>query len=122
MLSIVAAPGKKLTIQKALYGDLPDEDDNRPAGDVGPDLTVDTADVTLIVRKGVSNNTLSIVASNDALGGDPAPGIIKMLTVQYTVAGKSHRAGAREGATLVLPVDGDGKRRLVIVKATWGPD
>jgi len=120
-LSFVAAPGKKLIIQNAVYGALVPQTDQRAAGDVGTSGAIGGSDVTLILRKAVINNKLSITATNSTLGGDPAYGLDKRLNVQYTVAGKPHITSIGEGKTLIIPIGGDGDGLLVIVKATWGP-
>jgi Domain of unknown function (DUF3395) len=120
-LIIAASPGKKLEIQNAVYGDLPDLPDKIAAGDVGPQKTDTKFDVTQLLQKAVINNSLTIVVGNDSMGGDPAFGVVKRLTVQYTVAGKPHTATANEGDTLNIPTRADGGGVFVIVKAAWGP-
>jgi len=119
-LTIAVAAGKKLVIKKATYGDLPAQDDIIPAGDVTPAVPAATADVTDKVKAAVKDNKLTITASNDALGSDPAVGITKQLKVDYTVDGKPHTATATEGDDLTLPAAADGAGTLVITKATWG--
>lgn len=59
------------------------------------------ADVTAIVR-GLAARGEAIVASNDAMGGDPAYGVKKRLVVEYAVGGVEMRAEAAEGGAAVL--------------------
>jgi len=118
-LTIAAAPGKKLEIQKAVYGDLPTLADSRAPGDIAPNATVGAADVTTLLRNAISKNSLNITASNDALGGDPAFGIDKRLIVHYTVAGQAHSVSVKENDTLKIPASRDGAGALVIIKAIW---
>jgi hypothetical protein len=78
----------RLFIIKAVYGALPD----------GP-----TSDVTEIVADLVRKNRLSVEASNDQLGGDPAPNVVKKLRVDYTFDGVSHSKTVGENQTLTVP-------------------
>lgn len=59
------------------------------------------ADVTEIVRT-LAERGGAIVASNEAMGGDPAYGVKKRLVVEYEVGGVEMRAEAAEGASAVL--------------------
>jgi len=61
------------------------------------------ADVTDRVRAFMSGNRLEFQVSNDALGGDPAPGLHKQLRVIYRWRGVRYEAVAAEGATLAIP-------------------
>lgn len=61
-------------------------------------------DVTAIVQKAAQRNSLELLVGNETLGGDPAPGQGKKLTVTYgTKGGGSAVITVREGATLKLP-------------------
>ena len=100
-----ASPPAKLVIVKAVYGDLPN----------GP-----STDVTAKVAAMVTDNTLSVDASND-LFGDPAEVVRKKLRVDYTLGGVPASKTVGEDETLTLPADEKplvGK--LVIVKAVYG--
>ncbi len=77
-------------------------------------------DVTAKVKEAVQGDRLTITASNEALGGDPAFGIGKQLRVEYTVAGKACTATVNEGEDLSLPASSDGTGALVITKAIYG--
>jgi len=124
-LAITVAAGKKLVIKKATYGDVPEQADIIPAGDTTPAAAPAapvpaTVDVTDKVKAALKDNKVTINAGNDAMGGDPASGIVKQLKVEYTVDGKPHTATANEGDDLNLPAAADGAGTLVITKATYG--
>ena len=87
---VIRSVAPQLVIQKALYGDLPD----------GP-----STDVTAKVAQTASDDSLSIAASND-LFGDPAPGIVKKLRVDFTLAGKPLSKTVSENETLTIPPAG----------------
>ena len=57
-----------------------------------PGFAEDKTDVTSVVVAAVRNNTLSIVASNDAFG-DTAPGIPKKLHVDYRIGDEKLESG-----------------------------
>jgi hypothetical protein len=116
-LVIAAAPGKTLEIRRAVYGDLPDQNDQIAPGDIG--LTINSMDVAQKLRDCIHDNRLTITAGNNAMGGDPAFGVTKILTVDYTVAGQPHTVLIGEGNIVSLPAKADGMGSLVIVKATW---
>jgi hypothetical protein len=116
-LVIAAAPGKTLEIRKAVYGDLPDQNDQIAPGDIG--RTINFMDVAQILRDGVHDNQLTIKAGNNVMGGDPAFGEPKILAVEYTVGGKPHTVTIGENDVLSIPAKGDGAGSLVIVKANW---
>jgi len=89
-LSVSGKPSK-LIIRKALYGDLPDGA---------------KTDVTAKVTDKVNDDALSIDASNDNFG-DPAEGIVKKLTVDYTFEGKEKSKTVNEGETLAISDKGE---------------
>jgi hypothetical protein len=63
-----------------------------------------TSDVTQILRNQVQQNgTLMIQVNNRNLGGDPAVGADKVLTVTYRVNGREQTATVKEGNTLRIP-------------------
>ena len=79
----------KLTIQSATYG--------------VPGDAARTCMVTEKVAAAVSNSALSIRAWFSDLGvADPAPGIVKILTVKYTQGGKELCATASDGQTIEI--------------------
>ena len=64
-------------------------------------------DVTAVLRKQVSDLPLITLASasyNASFGGDPAPGVVKKLKVQYRINGKSGEASFAENALIILPM------------------
>jgi len=64
-------------------------------------------DVTTILRKHVHDFPVIVLPSpsyNSTFGGDPAPGIVKQLKVQYRMDGKPGEASFTENASIVLPV------------------
>lgn len=69
-------------------------------------------DVTRILASRVKDGKLELLVSNENLGGDPVPGVVKKLQVEYLFAGKQHSATADEGETLSLPFQ---------QQATWLP-
>jgi hypothetical protein len=62
------------------------------------------ADVTSFLNSQVQNDSLNLQVTNDAMGGDPARGERKVLTVFYIYNGRQARAFANENDVLVLPV------------------
>jgi hypothetical protein len=63
-----------------------------------------TSDVTQILRNQVQQNgTLILQVNNRNLGGDPAVGADKVLTVTYRVNGREQTATVKEGNTLRIP-------------------
>ena len=59
--------------------------------------------VSDILRSGVRGGQLTINVSNNALGGDPAPGADKILVVIYRYQGREQATIAGEGRTLSIP-------------------
>ncbi len=62
-----------------------------------------TTNVTDLLRSRVREGQLSIPVMNRALGGDPAPGVAKVLIVVYRYQGNESAAAVREGSTLTIP-------------------
>jgi len=82
-----AGPKPKLTILKAVYGDM-------ASGRV--------VDVTKLVAQAAGPHSIRIRASNTALGGDPAVNILKTLTVTYELGGEVRTATLRENESFAL--------------------
>ncbi|HLL88523.1 MAG TPA: PQQ-binding-like beta-propeller repeat protein [Tepidisphaeraceae bacterium] len=80
------APGAKLVVREALYGDF---DSGR------------TVDVTDKVQAMVKYDALTVTPSNDQFT-DPASGAVKKLKVVYTYAGREQTATVDEGQQLVV--------------------
>lgn len=81
-----AGPAPEVIIVKALYGDLPNG------------TSVDIADK---VRASTQGGKRFIQADNDSFG-DPAPGRLKELHVEYSRNGKTTTARASEGGSVVF--------------------
>jgi len=61
------------------------------------------ADVTQMLRGMVDDRALEINVNNRLMGGDPAPGLDKVLIVVYRYHGKEAASAVREGGTLSIP-------------------
>jgi hypothetical protein len=75
-----------------------------------------TADVTRAVTARATAEGLELTVNGDTLGGDPAPGTVKTLTVEYEVNGQRQTATAKDSETLILPP----VTSLLITRATYG--
>ncbi|HKD70590.1 MAG TPA: hypothetical protein VKB61_00600 [Candidatus Acidoferrum sp.] len=62
-----------------------------------------TNDVTQRMRGMVRNGSLAVQVNNNNMGGDPAPGADKVLTVIYRVNGREQSSTVREGNMLRIP-------------------
>ncbi|MFZ3216851.1 MAG: DUF3395 domain-containing protein [Candidatus Acidiferrales bacterium] len=62
-----------------------------------------TNDVTQLMRNRVRNGSLVVVVNNSNMGGDPAQGANKVLTVTYRYQGREQTATVKEGGTLRIP-------------------
>jgi hypothetical protein len=62
-----------------------------------------TADVTEFVRRQVRGDSVSLIVTNRAFGGDPAIGADKVLIVVYRYQGMESATAVREGSMLTLP-------------------
>ena len=82
-------PAGTLEIKRAVYG-----------ADGGGSADVKARLVALI-----KNGRTSIVAGNDELDGDPAPGSVKQLLVEFSLNGIPGTVTVGEGDTLLLPVN-----------------
>jgi hypothetical protein len=89
-LTISLAPAK-LVIVRAVYGDYPYGGWN---------------DVTVKVRALVNDGALSVLATNDKFG-DPAPGVVKKLKVEYTFEGARESKEVAENETLTISNKGE---------------
>ncbi|HEV3344011.1 MAG TPA: PBS lyase [Pirellulales bacterium] len=90
LLSKAGLEKVKLEIVKAQYG----------AGETQKDVTEalkkQAGDVPMI--------TLASSSYNEAFGGDPVPGTVKQLKVQYKINGKAGEASFAENAVILLPM------------------
>ena len=78
--------GRDLQIVRAYYG-----------------LNNRTNDVTQLLRGRVQNSSLVIQVNNNNMGGDPAVGGDKVLTVIYRYQGREQTSTVKEGNTLRIP-------------------
>lgn len=89
-------PAKKvLKINKAIYGDLPDQ------LVTVPDMI--TVDITDRLRAQIKNGTLQTRVTNEFAGGDPVLNVPKQLKVIYRLDGVEKTALIRENEMLRLP-------------------
>jgi len=65
-----------------------------------PGRTIDATNTVNARRTGLR---LDMPVNGESLGGDPAPGVVKTLTVEYEVNGSRRTATARDGESLRLP-------------------
>ncbi len=103
-------PPSRLVIVKAVYGD--------------PSDPSSSSDVTAQVAGMVTNDSLTVDASNDNFG-DPASGVCKLLKVDFKIDGVAGSKSVYERGTLkISPADkpdpNAGASKLVIRKATYG--
>jgi hypothetical protein len=66
-------------------------------------LNNNTSDVTQRLRSMVQGNYLDVQVNNNNMGGDPAIGADKVLTVIYRVNGREQTATVKEGNRLRIP-------------------
>jgi hypothetical protein len=101
----------RLVVVKAVYGDLSDPNS--------------TSDVTAQVVGMVTNDSLTVDASNDNFG-DPASGVCKQLKVDFTFDGVAGSKSVYERGKLRISVadkpaaESSGAPKLVIHKAVYG--
>jgi len=62
-----------------------------------------TNDVTQILRNMAQNGSVVVQVNNNNMGGDPAPGGGKVLTVIYRYQGREQTSTVKEGNTLRIP-------------------
>jgi hypothetical protein len=88
------------------YGDRDrDRDDGNSLRIVGAyyGLQGRTVNVSGLLRERVRDGMVRLVVSNSAMGGDPAPGLEKVLIVVYRYQGNETATAVREGDTLAIP-------------------
>ncbi|MEO6120470.1 MAG: DUF3395 domain-containing protein [Terriglobales bacterium] len=77
-------------------------------------------DVTARLNDQIRGEQLNIQVNNQNMGGDPAPGEEKTLTVNYTMDGESGQRVVREGDSLHLTHGNTHQGTLHIDRATYG--
>jgi len=60
-------------------------------------------DVTQLLRSKISAGRVELRVSNENLGGDPVPGVVKELVLDYSYGGKRSTKKILENETLSLP-------------------
>ncbi|MBT7163013.1 MAG: hypothetical protein HN904_09550, partial [Victivallales bacterium] len=98
----VAKPVYELKIRKAEYGAFADED-----------VAAECVDVTAIVKAAVKGGSRRIQASN-GMAGDPAPGVVKELKIDFLLDGEKKSVNVEENQTAVVPAGAQ------VVKAVYG--
>jgi hypothetical protein len=81
-----------------------------------------TSDVTSRLNSQIHSDQLKVQVDNNTMGGDPAPGQAKTLTVDYALNGRNERIIVREGDMLRLPNRVNAQNNLQIDRATYGVD
>jgi alpha-L-rhamnosidase len=62
-----------------------------------------SADMTPVLKKALEEKRIPFHVDFNALGGDPAPNIVKELVVEYTCRGKSEESRAQDFSDLHIP-------------------
>lgn len=62
-----------------------------------------SVDVTQELISQIKGNRIDTLVINQFLGGDPDPGVVKSLDVEYVCNGEVHKKNAKEGARIQLP-------------------
>jgi hypothetical protein len=60
-------------------------------------------DVTQLLRGMARNGTVVVQVNNNTMGGDPAKGADKVLTVIYRFQGRERTSTVKEGNVLRIP-------------------
>ncbi|HEX7408882.1 MAG TPA: DUF3395 domain-containing protein [Candidatus Binatia bacterium] len=79
-----------------------------------------SVDVTSRVNSQIEGDQLNLLVNNDSMGGDPAPGQAKTLTLEYALNGRTSQVVINEGDTLRLPYDSTSQSNLQITRARYG--
>ena len=77
-------------------------------------------DVTSRLNAQIRGEQLNLRVNNQSMGGDPAPGQPKTLTVNFTLDGKNGQRVVREGDSLHLTHGDANQGALEITRATYG--
>ncbi len=77
-------------------------------------------DVTGRLNSQIQGEQLHMQVTNQNMGGDPAPGQSKTLTVNYVISGRNEQVVLREGDTLHLTNGNAQQGTLQIDRATYG--
>lgn len=104
-LQLWSVTDQDFTVLKATYG-IPGEAQR-------------SRDVTPAVQRLVTEGKREIAVRSLTAEGDPASGMVKTLTVEYTVAGHTQTRTACDGATLTL-VKAQPRKNVEVTKAIYG--
>ena len=59
--------------------------------------------VTNLLQSKIQGDSLSMIVTNETMGGDPVKGPDKMLIVKFRYQGQTNTVSVKEGGTLRLP-------------------
>jgi hypothetical protein len=79
-----------------------------------------TSDVTARLNSQIQDDQLNLQVNRESMGGDPAPGQAKTLTLEYALNGRTNQVVINEGDTLRLPYDATSQSNLQITRARYG--
>jgi len=79
-----------------------------------------SVDVTSRLNSEIRGGRLNLQVTNGTMGGDPAPGQSKTLTVQYRYNGRQSEVVVNEGDDLNLPDGNTASRGLQILRGVYG--
>jgi hypothetical protein len=79
-----------------------------------------SVDVTNRLNSEIRGGQLNLRVTNDTMGGDPAPGRSKTLTVQYRYNGRQSEVTVNEGNDLSLPDGNTTSSGLQILRGVYG--
>ena len=79
-----------------------------------------SVDVTSRVNSQIEGDQLNLLVNNDSMGGDPAPGQAKTLTLEYALNGQTKQVVINEGDTLRLTFGATSQSNLQITRAIYG--
>ena len=114
--SVVPAPKGKLTSE--MMEPMRPNAEFRPTAVTARSFSARTAvDVTAKLKQMLNADGLSVQANNGLCEGDPAPGVVKALKVDYRLDGQELAATATENARLEIAAKGG---KLEIRKAVYG--
>lgn len=103
LLSAVPEPAPQVLVRKALYG-VPND----------PQRTRDVREkVQRLVERGESSFPVSALAEGD----DPAPNVVKTLTVDYSIVGKDYSVKAQDPSLIYLTAE---TLKITVEKARYG--
>jgi hypothetical protein len=77
-----------------------------------------SVDVTVQLQKMVTNQRLQLTVNNPAMGGDPAPNLVKSLSVSYKIGDAQQTQSFAEDS--LVDINGAGQA-LTILRAIYGP-